>query len=267
MLLLSLQDIQPFSLGASKGKFSSTLKTYASAWGGFVRFCEEQGVPPLPASPDMVTRYLRHRASAGKSRSAIRVDYSAIKAAHVEAGRAARVAGIYIICRDPTEDEEVKNTMRDLTYQTRDKRRPVNRIHSLTSKEFIAVKAVACVARIGRSGRTETKAYALKRGKVDIALISVMRHCILLREEVIRITWGCVEWRPDGSAELTVPSKKDNEIEYTCYLSKDTVRAFKAIRSPQGRKGNIDDSEERIFPMTTKSVSNRISAACNAAGL
>ena len=267
MLLLSLQEIPPFFFGANKEKFSSTLKTYASAWKGFVRFCEEQGVPSLPASADMVTRYLRQRASAGKSGSAIRVDYSAIKAAHVETKRAACAAGVYRICEDPTEDEEVQNAMRDLTYKVRERRRPVNRIHLLTRKEFAAVKAVACVARIGRSGRTETQGYALKRGKVDLALMSVMRDCILCRYELIRITWGCVEWRPDGSAVLTVASSKANEIGYTGYLTRDSVRALKAIRSPQGRKGIIDDSEERIFPMTTKSISNRLAAACRAAGL
>lgn len=267
MLLLSLQESPPFFFGAKKGKSSSTLKTYASAWKGFVRFCEEQGIPSLPASADMVTRYLRQRAFAGKSGSAIRVDYSAIKAAHVEARRAARAARVYRVCEDPTEDEEVQNTMRDLTYQVRERRRPVNRLNLLTRKEFAAVKAVACIARTGNSGRTETKEYALKRGKVDIALISVMRDCTLCREEAIRIMWGCVEWWLDGRAALTVASRKANEIGYTGYLTRDTVRALKAIRSLQGRKGNIDDSEERIFPMTTKSISNRIAAACSAAGM
>lgn len=267
MLLLSLQEIPPFFSGANTGKSSSTLTTYASAWKGFVRFCEEQGMPALPASADMVTRYLRQRASAGKSRSAIRVDYSAIKAAHAEARRAAHAAGVYRVCTDPTEDEDVQNTMRDLTYKVRERRRPINRIHSLTREEFAAVKAAACVARIGRSGRVETKAYALKRGKVDIALMSVMRDCTLCRYEVIRITWGSVEWRSDGRAVLTVFSSKANELGYTGYLTRDTVRALQAIRSPQGRKGILDDSQERIFSMTTKSVSNRIAAACRAAGL
>ena len=267
MLLLSLQELPPFFFGANREKSSSTLKTYASAWKGFLRFCKEQGIPSLPASADMVTRYLRQRAFAGKSGSAIRVDYSAIKAAHVEARRAAHAAGVYRVCEDPTEDEEVQNTMRDLTYQVRERRRPVNRLNSLTRKEFAAVKAAACIARIGNSGRTETKEYALKRGKVDIALLSVMRDCTLCREEAIRITWGCVEWRLDGSAALTVVSRKANEIGYTGYLTRETVRALKAIRSLQGRKGNIDDSEERIFPITTKSISNRIAAACSAAGL
>ena len=267
MLLLSLQELPPFFFGAKKGKSSSTLKTYASAWKGFVRFCEEQGIPSLPASADMVTRYLRQRAFAGKSGSAIRIDYSAIKAAHIEARRAARTARVYRVCEDPTEDEDVQNTMRDLTYPVRERRRPVNRINSLTRKEFAAVKAAACIARIGNSGRTETKEYAFKRGKVDIALISVMRDCTLCIEEAIRITWGCIEWRLDGSAALAVVSRKANEIGYTGYLARDTVRALKAIRSLQGRKGNIDDSGERIFPMTTKSISNRIAAACSAAGL
>ncbi len=267
MFFLALQELPPFFFTADAGKSSSTLKTYASAWRGFVRFCKEQGVPALPASADMVTRYLRYRAFAGKSASAIRVDYSAIKAAHVEGRRVARAAGVYRVCEDPTENEDVQNAMRDLTYKVRERRRPINRINLLTKKEFAVIKATACVPRVGKTGRTETKEYALKRGKVDIALLSVMRDCTLCREEAIRITWGCVGWRFDGSAALTVAFKKANEIGYTGYLTRDTVRALKAIRSLQARKGNIDDSEERIFPMTTKSISNRITAACSAAGL
>ncbi len=267
MLLLSLQEIQPLFLDANKGKSSSTLKTYASAWRMFASFCEEQGIPAYPASASVVTRYLRYRAFTGKSASAIRVDYSAIKAVHVEARRQRMLPAHPETFHDPTEDEAVQSTMRDLTYKVRTKRRPINRINSLTSKEFAVIKEVACVPRVGKTGRTETKEYALKRGRMDIALISVMRDCTLCRYEVIRITWGSIIWRPGGTALLTVPPRKANGIEYTGRLSRDTVSALNAIRSLQGRERTIDDSEERIFSMTTKSISNRIAAACSAAGL
>ncbi len=270
MFLPSSQGLPPFPVSSDKGSLRSpgTTKTYASAWRGFVRFCEEQGIRALPAGASVVARYLRQRAFWGKSPSAIRVDYSAIKAAHVEARLTAQhAAGVYRVCEDPTEDEDVQATMRDLTYAVRERRRPVNRINSLTKEQFAAIKATACVVRVGKSGRTETKEYALRRGKVDIALISLMRDCTLCRYEVIRITWGSVAWLPDGTALLTVAPRKANKIGYTGYLTRDTVRALNAIRSLQGRKGKIDDAEERIFPMTTKSISNRIAAACSAAGL
>ena len=157
--------------------------------------------------------------------------------------------------------------MRDLTYKVRQKRRPINRINSLTREQFDAIKAVACVSRVGKTGRTETKEYALKRGKVDIALISVMRDCTLCRHDAIRITWDSILWQPDGTALLTVPPGKGNRNGYTGRLSRDTAKALKAMRSLQGGKRTIDDSGERIFPMTTKSISNRITAACRAAGL
>lgn len=241
---------------------SNTLKTYASAWRGFVRFCEKHGAPPLPASRSIVARYLRQRAFAGKSPSAIRVDYSAIKAAHAKAKPAPHQR-----FEDPTEDALVQTTMRDLTYQVREKRRPVNRVNLLAPEEFEAIKASACIARVGKTGRTETKEHALKRGKVDVALIAVMRDCTLCRYEAIRITWGAIVWRSDGSALLNVAPRKDNEIGYTGYLTRDTVRALQAMRSHPGRNGKMDDADERIFPMTTKSISNRIAAACKMAGL
>lgn len=267
MLLLSLHESRFFPFGEIPEKSSGTFKTYASAWKVFARFCEEQGIPAFPASASVVTRYLRYRAFTGKSASTIRVDYSAIKAAHAEARRSLHASRASEVFNDPTENEVVQSTMRDLTYTVREKRRPVNRIHSLTREQFDAIKATACIPRVGKTGRTETKEHALRRGKVDIALISVMRDCTLCRYDVICMKWGAIMWRPDGTALLTVPSRKANEIGYTGRLGRDTVRALKAIRSPQGQKGKIDDSEERIFPMTTKSISNRIIAACSAAGL
>lgn len=267
MFLLSLQELPPFFFGGNKSRSSSSLKTYASAWRGFVRFCEEQGIPPLPASANVVTRYLRYRAFTGRSASAIRVDYSAIKAVHVEAKRSAHASPASEVFNDPTEDEAVQGTMRDLTYKVRERRRPINRINSLTRKHFDVLKETACVPRVGKTGRTETKEYALKRGRVDIALISVMRDCTLCRYEAIGVTWDCIMWQPDGTALLAVAPRNDNAIGYTGHLSRDTVSALKAIRSLQGRKGVIDDSKERIFPMTTKSISNRIAAAFKAAGL
>ena len=241
----------------------NTLKAYTSAWKGFVRFCEQHEVSSLPAGRSTVARYLRQRAFAGKSASAIRVDYSAIKAAHARANGAGPQQRI----EDPTEDDLVRTTMRDLTYKVRERRRPVNWINLLTQEEFEAIKATAYIPRVGKTGRTETKEHALKRGKVDVALIAVMRDCTLCRYEAIRITWGAVVWRPDGSALLNVAPRKDNEIGYTGYLTKDTAEALKAIRSLRARKGMFDDSGERIFSMTTKSISNRIAAACRMAGL
>ncbi len=266
-MFLVLHESLLSSFGANPKRSSGTLKTYASAWRMFASFCEEQGIPAYPASANVVTRYLRYRAFTGKSASAIRVDYSAIKAVHVEARRQRMLPAHPETFHDPTEDEAVQSTMRDLTYKVRERRRPVNRIHSLTKQQFDAIKAVACVPRVGKTGRTETKEYALKRGRVDIALISIMRDCTLCRHEVIRITWGSITWRPDGTGLLTVPPRKANGIEYTGRLSRDTVRTLKAIRLSKGQEGKIDDSQERIFSMTTKSISNRIAAACKAAAI
>ena len=50
-------------------------------------------------------------------------------------------------------------------------------------------------------------------------------------------------------------------IEYAGYLARAPVKALQAIR-PE----SVQDSD-RIFPMTPRSIRNRISAACKAAGL
>ena len=70
------------ALRSGTGHSENTVKAYASAFEGFRRYCEEQGVPSLPASVDTVARYIEFRALSGKSASALRTDVAAIKAAH-----------------------------------------------------------------------------------------------------------------------------------------------------------------------------------------
>lgn len=45
----------------------STLRTYASSWSQFERWCGERGYIPLPAHPATLCAYLTEQAEAGKS--------------------------------------------------------------------------------------------------------------------------------------------------------------------------------------------------------
>ena len=248
------------ALRSGTGHSENTIKAYASAFEGFRRYCEEQGVPSLPASVDVVARYIELRALSGKSASALRTDVAAIKAAHREARRVARAAGLKAVFDDPTNNEDVKDALKNLAGKAR-KESPSKQTGALTSDVLAAVRATASIPRRGATGRTESAEKALKRGRVDVALCSVMRDCALRREEAARIVWANVELRPDGSATLDLSSRKGNDAGYTGYLTRATVKALKMIRPL-----DVQDTD-RIFPMTPRSIRNRIAAACKAAGV
>ena len=248
------------ALRSGTGHSENTIKAYASAFEGFKRYCEEEGVPSLPASVDTVARFIEFRALSGKSASALRTDVAAIKAVHKEARRVARAAGLNAVFPDPTENEDVREALRNLAGKARLKS-PSKQTGALTSDVLAAVRATACIPRKGKTGRTEKTETALQRGRVDIALCSVMRDCALRREEAARIVWGNVELRPDGSATLDLSSRKGNDSGYTGYLTRATVKALNLIRPADVQEG------ERIFPMTARSIRNRIEAACRASGV
>ena len=248
------------ALRSGTGHSENTVKAYASAFEGFRRYCEEQGVPSLPASVDTVARYIEFRALSGKSASALRTDVAAIKAAHREARRVARAAKLNAAFPDPTTDEDVREALKNLAGKAR-RESPSKQTGALTSDVLAAVRATACIPRKGPTGRTESTETALQRGRVDIALCSVMRDCALRREEAARIVWGNVVLRPDGSATLDLSSRKGNDAGYTGYLTRATVKALNLIRPV-----DVQDTD-RIFSMTPRSIRNRISAACKAAGV
>lgn len=60
----------------------STKRTYSSHFSVFRRWCETQGLSPLPASPILIHAYLGHLSSTAKSHSSVLSAVSAIKHFH-----------------------------------------------------------------------------------------------------------------------------------------------------------------------------------------
>ncbi len=57
-------------------------------------------------------------------------------------------------------------------------------------------------------GRTETAAAAQRRGKVDIALVCLMRDALLRRCEAAALVWEDLQVMSDGTGRLTVRRSK-----------------------------------------------------------
>jgi len=82
---------------------ANTRRAYASAWAQFRAWCEDQGVPAMPASPATLASYLTDGAARGLKASTLSQSRAAITAAHRAAGRP-----------DPGDSELVRHTVRGI---------------------------------------------------------------------------------------------------------------------------------------------------------
>ena len=118
----------------------------------------------------------------------------------------------------------------------------------------------------GRARRGESARDAERRGRVDVALLSVLRDGLLRRSEAAELRWGDLELQEDGSARLHVRrSKTDPEAEgVVLYIGQEVTQALQAIM-PEDTA--VVDPARRVFELSASQIGRRIDAAAKAAGL
>lgn len=229
-----------------KAESDSTLDTYRKLWNAFAGWCEAAGYCALPAVPATVAAYLSDLDYRGLSVSTCKTARAAIGFVHRKAKKP-----------DPTAHNDVKDALRGISRNGAGQRQA----QGLTDAAYARILATAHLPRPFRGGM-ESQATAERRGRVDVALVSVMRDALLRRSEVCALRWTDFEAEADGSGRLTIRrSKTDAEGKGSVqYLAPATVRALHAIR------GFAKDGY--IFPLRTGyGVAKRIRAMCAAAGL
>ena len=203
----------------------------------------------LPASPDTVARYLLDRHRHGVSLSAIRVSAAAISAVH-------RLWGFL----SPTHTESVRSTLKQLAHSDR---RPTISIQPLTDRAVNEIQNAALTRRIGRGGFREKRSRARRRGRVDIALIRLLKDASLRRAEAAALVWGDITPLSKGGGLIRVRRAyaSSGKSEKSIPVSRDTMQALRAIRP----KNTTPDMS--IFGLSESQVYRRIKAAASAAGL
>ena len=226
-----------------------TQRAYRTQWRLFKEWTLQQGMVRLPASPNSVATYLADRHRRGTSLSAIRVSAAAISAVH-------RLWGF----RSPTHTESVRSTLKQLAHSDR---RPTISIQPLTDRAVIAIQNAALTRRIGRGGFREKRSKARRRGRVDIALIRLLKDASLRRAEAAALVWGDITPLPKGGGLIRVRRAyaSSGKSEKSIPVSRDTMRALRAIRP----KNTTPDMS--IFGLSESQVYRRIKAAASAAGL
>ena len=237
----------------------ATRRAYASAWKGFVTWCEAEGYQSLPADAATVAAYLTDRADGSCTVATLRIARAAIRYRHESDGLSS-----------PTQTPGVQRVLRGLTRRAAVSASMQGRgqTDGIRAADLSAIRATALNRRTGAAGRRETEKRARRRGRVDIAIISVMRDALLRRSEAVALRWRDIEFRCDGTGRLLVRrSKTDQEGGgAVLYLGPEATADLKAIRPREVTPDDI--ASQRVFGLqSSRSIANRVKAAAEAAGL
>ena len=227
----------------------TTRVNYKAQWKKWETFAGGNGYAVFPADPVHLADWITQRAADGRKPGTIRMGLAAVGAAHRQAN-----------LPNPAEDEGVRATMRGIT---RVAGRAQKQATGLTVASLAAIRATACVPRVGRGGSLESATTAKARGFLDIALVSLMRDGMLRRSEAASLTWRDIFEEDDGTGRLTVArSKTDQEGEgAVLFVSAPTMEALRAIRLVDA---DVGDS---LFGLSAGQIGRRVSSAAAAAGL
>lgn len=223
--------------------------TYRSMWKTFVAWCEERHVEHWPASPETVADYLKDRAEK-RGLSMLRSIRFAISETH-------RAAGF----RDRFARGIVRETLKELATASgwQPSRRENISGSSLDAAEIEAIRAAALEPRRKGSG-IESRETATRRGRVDLALCSLVLEAGLRCEQA-----ATLEWRDLGIDENGKPAIRSRtgsaEPGDVVSLSERAWCDLEAI-APESPV-----VEEKIFPFDSSEVAGRIRVAARAAGL
>ena len=228
----------------------NTRLNYACQFGKFRLWCEREGQSPLPAQPEVLAAYAAELADEGKRMATVRLAVSAIVDAHRGVGM------------DSPVTAGVSETLRGLTRRVGAAQRQAK---PLDADALAAIRAMALVPRTTRGGSLEMEGTARRRGRLDIALASVMSDAGLRISEVAALRWRDVLDAEDGAGLVYIERSKTDQAGEGAYVvvTSDTLAALKRLR--QDSETWSDD--DLAFGLSRSQVSRRIASMARAAGL
>ena len=249
---LAKRHLEAVAAAVLESQRPTTRKVYAGAWSRFQAWAHKEGVTSLPADPVTVAAYLVHRDALGLSFSSLAMDRKAISFFHRRAG-----------LPTPTVSEGVKMTLAGVRNRGAKRRRAEPRqARGLREAGLEAIIETAHMPRVYTSGRTESPQAARWRGKVDIAIVSVMKDALLRRGEAANLRWADVKFRRDGSSRVIIRCSKTSNTPAVLYVG---VRATAALNRIRPRKPS---PKARVFGVRRgRTICVRIAAMCTEAGL
>ena len=228
----------------------NTRRNYASQFGKFNSWCEQEGYSALPAQPEVLAAYAAELADDGKSLSTIRLAVASIVDAHRR------------VNLESPQTAGVTETLRGLARQigvSQKQARP------LDADALAAIRATALNPRISRGGSMESEETAFKRGRLDIALASAMSDAGLRISEAAALRWRDVTDVEDGAGLVYIERSKTDQAGEGAYvvITPETLVALKQLR----RDTEMGSDEAPVFGLSMSQISRRVNSMARAAGL
>ena len=229
----------------------NTRRNYAGQFRKFRAWCEREEQSALPAQPEIVAAYAAELADEGRSMSTVRLAVAAIVDAHKRIGL------------ESPQTTGVSETLRGLSRQvgvSQKQARP------LDADALAAIRATAFTPRATRGGSLEMEATALRRGRLDIALASVLSDAGLRISEVASLRWRDVLDAEDGAGLVYIERSKTDQAGEGAYVvvTPDTLAALKQL---QRDAGVMADADAPVFGLSMSQISRRVDSMARAAGL
>ena len=229
----------------------NTRRNYAGQYRKFRDWCEREKQSALPAQPEVVAAYAAELVDDGKSMSTIRLAVAAIVDAHRSVGlESPQTAG-------------VSETLRGLSRQVGVSQKQAK---PLDADALAAIRATAFTPRRSRGGSMETEDTALKRGRLDIALASLLSDAGLRASEAAQLRWrDILDTETDAGLVYIERSKTDQTGEgaYVA-ITPETLEALKLLR--QASKV-MPDADAPVFGLSMSQISRRVDGMARVAGL
>ena len=229
-----------------KSHAPGTRAVYASHWRQWQRWCEERGAPELPTTAEHLALYLSERATR-QVMNTVRTAAAAIGYYHTRSGKP-----------NPAQD---KGLLLVLSGLAREYSAPPKQVQPIRFRELIMIETVGNIPRPVRNGM-ETAEQAELRAVTDLAMIGLMRDCLLRRSEAAALTWDHLEETDDGSGTLYIARSKTDQVGAGAvgYVSKQTMRWVQKMRQ-------LGQDRESILGICPHQIARRIVSAAAAAGL
>ena len=174
----------------------NTRRNYASQFGKFRSWCEQEDYSTLPAQPEVLAAYVAELANDGKSMSTIRLAVAAIVDAHRRVGlESPQTAGVTEILRGLSRQIGISQ----------------KQARPLDADALAAIRATALNPRKAKGGSLETEETAHRRGRLDIALVSVMSDAGLRISEAAALRWRDVLDAEDGAGLIYIERSKTDQ--------------------------------------------------------
>ena len=217
----------------------NTRRNYAGQYRKFRAWCEREEQSALPAQAEVVAAYAAELAEDGKSMSTIRLAVAAIVDAH-------RSVGL-----ESPQTTGVTETLRGLSRRiglSQKQARP------LDADALAAIRATALTPRTTRGGSLEMEDTALRRGRLDIALASVMSDAGLRISEAASLRWRDVLDAENDAGLVYIERSKTDQVGEGAYvvITPDTLTALKRLRQ-DSEAWSDDEPCVRAFNVSDKS--------------